>query len=368
MTRPVSGKLKAASRPALKNPLRASTMPLLASASASPGIGGTPAPAEPAAGEVSAEQLRRMQVSEFCAWLRTQTNKHKRPFQEETIRGYAETARALGHWMGEQEIDGDFTACDVEMLNQFFAGYRNSHTQGGTNTRQRNLHHLFKWLALRYDHPDPWTSDLVRYGPVKSRPSTLAQEFIRDLLAVTGGGRATSFADIRDHAMIRMLTEGVRREELAQQQVTDLSEDLITRPFVRVVPLKGARDFSAGRLVPLMMTSAQALSAYLRVRRSHRQARLPALWLGSRNRGPITGSGVYQMLDRRAEEAGYDPHAVHPHMFRHTFANDWLASGGSEGDLMRLMGWQDRSMVDRYAADMQDQRAFDAKRRRGDMY
>ena len=49
-------------------------------------------------------------------------------------------------------------------------------------------------------------------------------------------------------------------------------------------------------------------------------------------------------------------------------ANDWLASGGSEGDLMRLMGRQDRSMVDRYAADMQDQRAFDAKRRRGDMY
>lgn len=173
-------------------------MPLLASTSASPDIGGTPAPAEPAAGEISAEQLRRMQVSEFCAWLRTQTNKHKRPFQEETIRGYAETARALGLWMGEQEIDGDFTACDVEMLNQFFAGYRNSHTQGGTNTRQRNLHHLFKWLALRYDHPDPWTSDLVRYGPVKSRPSTLAQEFIRDLLAVTGGGRATSFADIRD--------------------------------------------------------------------------------------------------------------------------------------------------------------------------
>jgi hypothetical protein len=30
---------------------------------------------------------------------------------------------------------------------------------------------------------------------------------------------------------------------------------------------------------------------------------------------------------------------------------------------MRLMGWNDRSMVDRYAADMQDQRAFEAKRR-----
>jgi integrase/recombinase XerD len=121
----------------------------------------------------------------------TDVNKHKRPFQEETIRGYAETARALDLWMAETVVDGDFTAYDVTVLNEFFAAYRNSHSQGGTNTRQRNLHHLFKWLALRYDHPDLWTEDMVRYGPVKSRPSTLAEEFIRDLLEVTGGGRAT---------------------------------------------------------------------------------------------------------------------------------------------------------------------------------
>jgi hypothetical protein len=57
---------------------------------------------------------------------------------------------------------------------------------------------------------------MVRYGPVKSRPSTLAEDFIRDL-------KATSFVDARDHAMIRMLTDGVRREELAQQIITDLS-------------------------------------------------------------------------------------------------------------------------------------------------
>ena len=368
MSRPVSSTLRTASKPALKSPLRASTMPQLASTtvSAEPDLPGRGAAG--AALEVTAQQLRRTQISEFCAWLRAQTNKHHRPFQEETIRGYAETARALDLWMAGEDIDGDFTACSVDVLNSFFTAYRNSHSQGGTNTRQRNLHHLFKWLALRYDHPDPWTDDMVRYGPVQSRPSTLAESFIRDLLGVTGGGKATSFVDARDHAMIRMLTEGVRREELAQQQITDLSEDLIARPFVRVVPLKGARDFSEGRLVPLMMRSAQALTDYLRVRRSHGQARLPALWLGSRNRGPMTGSGVYQMLDRRAEQAGYDPHAVHPHMFRHTVANDWLAGGGSEGDLMRLMGWHDRSMVDRYAADMQDQRAFDAKRRRGDMY
>jgi len=52
----------------------------------------------------------------------------------------------------------------------------------------------------------------------------------------------------------------------------------------------------------------------------------------------------------------------------HTFANDWLSNDGAEGDLMRLAGWKTRSMLDRYGADMAQQRAIDAKRRMGDMY
>jgi hypothetical protein len=37
------------------------------------------------------------------------------------------------------------------------------------------------------------------------------REFIADLLEVTGGGKARRFEDVRDHAIIRVLTEGVRR-------------------------------------------------------------------------------------------------------------------------------------------------------------
>lgn len=118
MSRPVSTTPKAASKAALKNPLRVSTMSLLALTGVSeeqesPGrVAAAPVP------EVTAQQLRWMQISEFSAWLRTQTNRDKRPFQEETIRGYAETARALDLWMAEEEIDGDFTACSVEVLNR----------------------------------------------------------------------------------------------------------------------------------------------------------------------------------------------------------------------------------------------------------
>ena len=52
-------------------------------------------------------------------------------------------------------IDADFTACDTALLNRFFAAYFAGHGQGGTNTRQRNLRHLFTWLEQAYGHPHP---------------------------------------------------------------------------------------------------------------------------------------------------------------------------------------------------------------------
>lgn len=346
-----------------KNPLRlaAEPAPVIDRRSVLPPDAGSLASCSP-------EDLRQLMISEFGEWLRSRTNKHKRPFQEDTISAYRDAAVALSAWMTREGLDTDFTGCDTAALNRFFRWYYGEYGQGGTNTKQRNLRHLFTWLEAEHGHPHPYTDDLARYAPVKTRPATLAADFIKDLLAVTGGGTARDFERARDHAIIRMLTEGVRRTELVQQRLDDLPMDLIARPYVRVVPLKGARAEEEGRIVPLSTTTAQALTAYLRARRNHRRAESSrALWLGTRNRGPITGSGVYRMVKRRADEAGYDP-VAYPHMFRHPFAHESLHGGGSEGDLMRLMGWKDRSMLDRYAADLQVQRAIEGKRRRGDLY
>ena len=64
----------------------------------------------------------------------------------------ADAARTLDKWMSAGEIDADFTACDTALLNRFFAEYLRAHTQGGTNTLQRNLAHLFAFLDEVYDH------------------------------------------------------------------------------------------------------------------------------------------------------------------------------------------------------------------------
>ena len=94
-----------------------------------------------------------------------------------------------------------------------------------------------------------------------------------------------------------------------------LPYDLIRNPVIRVVPLKGARASGQGRLVLLTPSSARAFAVYLRVRRSHRFADSDWVWLGTRNRGQFSTTGIRKMLIRRAAEAGYGQ--VTPHQFRH---------------------------------------------------
>jgi integrase len=71
-------------------------------------------------------------------------------------------------------------------------------------------------------------------------------------------------------------------------------------------------------------------------------------------RGPLTGSGIYQVIARRGVQAGV---AVHPHRFRHHFSHTWLDRGGPEGDLMELCGWTSPQMLRVYGASARSARA-----------
>jgi site-specific recombinase XerD len=110
----------------------------------------------------------------------------------------------------------------------------------------------------------------------------------------------------------------------------------LERGILRVLG-KGSRE----RALAVGRKTVRALDRYLRRRMQHRDASLPNLWLGIK--GPMTPSGVRQTLKRRGREAGLGE--IHPHQLRHSFAHTWLAQEGTEGDLMRLAGWNSRTMV-----------------------
>lgn len=107
-----------------------------------------------------------MAISKFTEWLRTRTNKHDRPFQEDTITAHRDMARALHRWMTEQGIDDDFTACDTAILNRFFESRAACQTGHYPQTRQSGAE------GCRPPHLGT-DIKLARAVPVTQRPATL---------------------------------------------------------------------------------------------------------------------------------------------------------------------------------------------------
>ncbi len=114
---------------------------------------------------------------------------------------------------------------------------------------------------------------------------------------------------------------------------------------------KGRRS----RILRIVKETWTYVLRYLQVRAGHPHSDGGAL-VGKRGR--LTDNGVRQMVRRRQKEAGIPK--IHPHMFRHTFAHNCLTGGGAEGDLVRITGWKDRQMLDRYGARVASERAREA--------
>jgi integrase/recombinase XerD len=262
----------------------------------------------------------------------------------QTIRAYRAGVEGFIAWYAGQ--GGAEPVLDRPAVAAYVADLLRSGQSAGTaRLRVAALRLFSQWLA----EEDPHHRDqLAKYKPPKDKEPEVDGLSDAQLEALIRACRGTRFADRRDEALVRLMAEtGVRIGGAMGMKVADL--DMVERT-ARVV-LKGGRPHTVG---PLSAKTVLALKRYLAMRRSHRLAHTPALWLGEQSR-PFGYQGAARALGIRAARAVIA--GFHPHRLRHTSASRWLDAGGSEGGLMQQMGWRDRSMLDRYVRDTAARRA-----------
>lgn len=218
-----------------------------------------------------------------------------------------------------------------------FLSYR-MNTLGKTlNACNIVLRAVKRYSSFMYDEGYAKKDELANFKLAKNRDTEIAvfsDIQVRRLLACCD---VKTFVGYRDYVLIMMLLDtGVRLRELTDIKIVDVSID---NHHVRVFGKN-----QTYRHIPLSHSMKTALLKYLNVRGDSPCEHL----FITQDDTPLRRRSLQERITKYGEMAGIDNVRVSPHTFRHTFATNYVKSGGDIFVLQTILGHSTLDMVRRY--------------------
>jgi site-specific recombinase XerD len=272
----------------------------------------------------------------------------------QTLKTYGDGVRFYLDWCTTRDVE----PMNRASLNAWVAALLDSGAAASTaRSRQLAVRRFTAWLTEEGElEADPFLG--VKSPKLDERVvEPLTDDDLRAMLKACQVPKSAepkiALRHRRDEAIIRLMFEsGIRAGEVIALDLEDVD---LTNGVATVRRGKGGK----GRVVPFGPDASLALDRYLRLRRGHRLAASPELWLGDRGKR-FSYDALHKSLAERAKAAGIE--GFHPHRLRHTAAHRWLAAGGSESGLMAVAGWTRPDMLMRYTKAQASARAAEEAR------
>jgi integrase/recombinase XerD len=248
-----------------------------------------------------------------------------RNWSQKTARVYHQAANSLGS-TGEPFSDGGLAAWIVTSRARGLKA-------ASVNAYIRALNSYLTWCRSQgIPAPSPVKQLREPTAPPKLIPTKRVTAMLR--------ARPKTYAEWRMHALVTLLLDsGVRIDEALSLRVQDVDMDSL----LLTVTGKGRKT----RLVPFSREARQTL--YRWVMQREQAAVRGDVFLAAK-----TGTAWEYQNCRRDLKREHD---VTPHMCRHTFASQFIASGGEAFQLQRILGHTDLKTTLRYVhlqtADLQ---------------
>jgi len=263
---------------------------------------------------------------------------------EKTITGYRGFLRRFSEWIaGAGEVH--LAELTIEHVNAYQI-YINSkprerHGAGALTKRtvQTYMRHIKCFLS--FCHVEGLLKEPLHTRirtPKAERPTI--EILTDDELAAIFATFKKKERDLRNMAIVMLMVDcGLRLAEVTGIKNEDIN---FQKGYVMVMG-KGRK----GRIIPVGIKARRALLHYIHKRRRADAAMDDEYLFLSRTRKPMNTAGIAIMIRRLRESAGVP--RLHAHLFRHTFATNFLVYGiGDVYELSRILGHSDIKITESY--------------------